>query len=237
MKTPKLFLNQLSVLALSFFICVSCSSDDDVAITGGDVPTTVTESDAKQITAFSLLAVDNEGLSADITATIDQDAKTISAELPIGSSAASLTPTLTISDAATVSPGNKTEVDFTQPVSYTVTAEDGSTAVYTVTITVLKSDAKDITSFTMLAADNPGYCCGDVTNFTIDEDTNIITLEMADGSDFTALKPTIVISDKATVNPGNKIANDFSVSGGAKYIVTAEDGSEKEYTINIITRR
>ena len=48
---------------------------------------------------------------------------------------------LTVSNFATVSPGNGEVLDFSDPVLYTVTAEDGSTAVYTVYV---KTDVPEI---------------------------------------------------------------------------------------------
>ncbi|MDI9357307.1 MAG: DUF3500 domain-containing protein, partial [Chitinophagaceae bacterium] len=44
-------------------------------------------------------------------------------------------PVIVISDKATINPASQTTQNFTNPVSYTVTAEDNSTALYTSTIT------------------------------------------------------------------------------------------------------
>ena len=65
----------------------------------------------------------------------------ISVTLPYGSSLDHLDPTTYISPLATVvssSPDN----DFNAPVTYTVTAEDGSTKVYTVTVTILADNGQ-----------------------------------------------------------------------------------------------
>lgn len=48
----------------------------------------------------------------------------------------SLGPSITVSPGASVSPGSGIQRNFTGPVTYTVTAEDGSTARYTVTISL-----------------------------------------------------------------------------------------------------
>jgi hypothetical protein len=55
---------------------------------------------------------------------------------PYGSNLTSLSPVLVVSPLASVSPASGTTRDFTNPVTYTVTAEDGSTRVYNVTATV-----------------------------------------------------------------------------------------------------
>ncbi|MGH1384746.1 DUF5018 domain-containing protein [Kordia sp.] len=92
--------------------------------------TTVVLSAEKQITSFSVNAVDG---------TIDEAAKTVMITLPFGADASSLSPTITISDLATISPNSGVAQDFTGPVMYTVTAEDSSTVNYTVTVTVTQS--------------------------------------------------------------------------------------------------
>jgi hypothetical protein len=55
---------------------------------------------------------------------------------PYGSNLASLSPTVVVSPLASVSPASGATQNFTNPVAYTVTAEDGSTRVYTVTASV-----------------------------------------------------------------------------------------------------
>ncbi|NAS32251.1 DUF5018 domain-containing protein [Flavobacteriaceae bacterium R38] len=46
----------------------------------------------------------------------------------------SVTPIITVSPGATISPASGVVQDFTNPVTYTVTAEDGSTVDYTITV-------------------------------------------------------------------------------------------------------
>lgn len=68
-------------------------------------------------------------------ATIDEEAKTITVELPYGTDATALTPEFKISDGATISPEGAQ--DFSSPVTYTVTGVDGTTTTpYTVTVTI-----------------------------------------------------------------------------------------------------
>ncbi len=91
-------------------------------------------SDEKQITSFSINAVDG---------TIDETAKTVMITLPIGTDASSLSPNIAISDQATIAPNSGVAQDFTTPVLYTVTAEDNSSVNYTVTVTVIQSTCAD----------------------------------------------------------------------------------------------
>jgi hypothetical protein len=93
------------------------------------VTVTVGPNPSKAITGFSFT-----GLTAGES--IDEDAKTISVLVPYGTPLSNLTPTITVSPDATVSPGSGQAQDFTDQVTYTVTAQDGSTVEYTVTVTV-----------------------------------------------------------------------------------------------------
>ena len=81
------------------------------------------KSSAKDITAFS------EG---GVTWTID--GTTITGNYPKGKVVTSLTPSVTVSDKADYEP--KGPQNFTNSVTYTVTAEDGSTKAYTATAVV-----------------------------------------------------------------------------------------------------
>ncbi|MEO9853141.1 MAG: reprolysin-like metallopeptidase [Reichenbachiella sp.] len=68
---------------------------------------------------------------------IDDEAHTVSVNLAAGTDISALNPTLSLSDGATSTPANGQTADFTNPVTYTVTAEDGVTVQdWTVEVTV-----------------------------------------------------------------------------------------------------
>jgi|GEM_PF-2275898 hypothetical protein len=52
------------------------------------------------------------------------------------------------------------------------------------------------------------------------------------GSNLSALSPTIIASDKATVSPPSKIINDFTNT--ATYVVNAEDGTVQNWPVNVV---
>ena len=80
------------------------------------------------ITAFAI---------GEASGTITDADHTIAVEVPNGTDVTELAPTITVSTGATVAPASGTETDFTDPVEFTVTAEDGTTTcTYTVTVTV-----------------------------------------------------------------------------------------------------
>ncbi|MBS9463377.1 DUF5018 domain-containing protein [Flagellimonas sp. 389] len=217
-------MKKLNILFLSLFVLAACSKDDDND-TGGDAK----KSDANEITAFTFLASDNEALSQDVKATIDKDAKTVTAEVPVDTDVSALTPTIELSEKATVDPKDKTARDFSEAVMYTVTAEDGTEAKYTVTVIKGRSSAKAITGFRFLAADNDTL--SEDIDATIDEGEKTVTAEAPSGTDVSALRPTITFSALASVTPENKTAVDFS--DAVAYTVTASDGSAQKYTVTV----
>ncbi len=98
-------------------------------------------SSAKAITAFTIPSQVG-------TTTINESAKTIAVTMPPGTNVTLLTPTITISAGASVNPASGTAQNFTSPKSYIVTAADGSTQAYTVTVTVMVGTAITITNTT-----------------------------------------------------------------------------------------
>ena len=91
---------------------------------------TVIKTAAAKSSAKNILTVSFDGASPAVKATVDTTAKTISALLPAGTDVTKLVPTITLSDKATVSPATGVAQDFSKAISYTVTAEDGSTKVF-----------------------------------------------------------------------------------------------------------
>ncbi|PYI56378.1 DUF5018 domain-containing protein [Paenibacillus flagellatus] len=72
-------------------------------------------------------------------ATIDTAARTVTFTMPADADITALAPDIAVSPGAAVSPASGTPADFTSPVVYTVTAQDGSTASWTVSC--VRSDA------------------------------------------------------------------------------------------------
>src|SRR6185503_15058459 len=77
--------------------------------------------------------------------------------------------------------------DFTNPVQYVVTAVNGSSQTYTVSVTVAASDAKSITAFSFEAANNSPNLAVDVPGVV---GSNTITATVPFGTDITALVAT-----------------------------------------------
>ena len=105
------------------FLALACKKDNDE---------TSLLSSEKNILSFTFIV---EGTT--YTSTISNTA--ITAQLPEDTNLTTLTPTITFSKGATVTPNSGVAQDFSKEVSYTVTAEDKSTKIYKVLITTEKT--------------------------------------------------------------------------------------------------
>ena len=86
---------------------------------------TVPLSSAKDILTFSFGALGSAAIGA----------STVSLDVPIGTDRTALTPAYTLSPGATCSPVSGSVGNFNSAQTYTVTAQDGSTKAYSVTVT------------------------------------------------------------------------------------------------------
>lgn len=209
--------NKFTIFLL-LLLAVGCSKNED------DTPVVV-ESSAKLITSFVFNAVDNAALSENITLAVTEASKTASASAPNGTDISALTPTIKVSNKASISPSGAQ--DFSSPVTYIVTAEDGSMAEYRASIMVLASDVKQIVSIVFTAASNDALI-EDVAG-EINESEKMIEIDVPFGTDITALQPTFEIPDNARIDPTD--AQDFSTP--VTYTVTAEDGSTVQYEVSV----
>jgi hypothetical protein len=167
------------------------------------VTVSVAPNTAKEITAFEVL-----GNSAQINGT------SITLSLPFGTSLSALVPTITYSGTS-IQPASGAARNFLNPVNYLVTAADGSTRTYEVTITVAPSDAKEITQFRLDGAN--GTIAGDVISVTVPFST-----------DLSSIAP-VITHNGASIDPASGVPQDFSISQA--YTVMAQDGTTRAYTV------
>lgn len=110
---------------------LSCSKDGDP----------INPDDVKEIVQFSLTSADGRPLDS---LTIVMNGDTINVTVPYGTQLNGLVPEIDIK-GKTVAPASGVPQNFTNPVVYTVTAEDGSSVSYVVIVTV--AFPKDIVYF------------------------------------------------------------------------------------------
>jgi hypothetical protein len=146
---------------------------------------------------------------------------TVTVEVRSGFNVASLSPDITVSPKATISPASKDDVDFSNgPVIYTVTAENGRQQEWVVTVTEEKIYEANILTFNV----------PDQVGESVFEN-NTITMEVPVGSDYTQVVPTITITENTSINPASGEAVDFSLTGYVDYTVTSEIGHAKIWRV------
>lgn len=202
----------ITQLLFSCFTLLSILSCSDKEI--------VKKSSEKKITSFGF------ALTTQLNASIDSVTNKITATLPIGTDLTKLAPVIEVSALSVVSPASGSVQDFSKPVSYTVTAEDGSTRIYTAQITALKSSEKKLLSFKF------SELTPEVVGTITEGSQTFIEVSVPVGTSLKTLKPTIAVSPRATINPGSGILQDFSKA--VSYTITAEDGSERKVSVTVI---
>ena len=177
-------------------------------------------SSAKSITSFVFRSSENPSLNNSITAVISAD--TIYLDVAASVDLSSLKPTI-VHTGKSIAPASALPQNFSSPVVYTVTAEDGSTKRYRTQVRLLSS-LKEITSFVFTKAANP-LLPADVTG-NITGDTITVTLPPAISA--AALTPSISFLG-VSINPPAAQTADFS--NPFYYTVTAADATTRTYTV------
>lgn len=146
---------------------------------------------------------------------------TISVTVPYVTDVTALAPKIAASAGATIAPASGTSRDFTQPQTYTVTAPDGSTKTYSVTVSKAPvSRAKDMLTFAL-----PGVFSNAVSG-------NRICLSVPATTDVFTLAPTFTLSPLATAVPPSGTTRDFTTP--QSYTITAQDGSSHVCTVTVV---
>ncbi|MEK6743217.1 MAG: DUF1566 domain-containing protein [Nitrospirota bacterium] len=210
---------------LVIYLSAGCGGTPSGGLTG--TTTGPTLSSAKAITAYrftSPLAV----------GTISEATKSIAVTVPNGTAVTALIATFTTTGAS-VRVGTTTQVsgttpnDFTLPVVYTVTAADGTSVNYTVTVTVSPPPAQ--TAKALQAFELAGVAGA------INETSKTVSVVLPpDGTDVTALAATFTTSGSfVTVGTTTQVSgvttNNFSIP--VVYTVHALDGSTASYTVSV----
>lgn len=185
---------------------------------------------SNQIFSFILLADENAGLTSDIVGHIFD--KHISIVLPFGTSKYVFTPTITIPGTATIFPGLKESVNFIDTVHYSVTAENGNIARYTVLAIIAGDTSKSFLVFSFPKSTNPQL----ESSLTAVIESCSITVSVPYGTDRTDLKARFAITGSrvqigSIVQKSDTTVNDFT--NALVYSVFAVDGTKQDYTIHV----
>lgn len=203
---------------------------------------TVTVNKAAASTEKSILTYRFAGLNPEVVAAVDQNNLEITATVPFATDVTALVATFTVSEFATVTVDGVVQVsgmtpnDFTNPVVYMVTAQDGSTQNYTMILSKsAASQANDMLTFGFEAARNASL---DVNvDGTIDQTVKEILVEVPYATVLTSLIPTFTHSplSTVTVNDVEQISgvSAHNFSQPVSYKVTAQDGSSELYEVTV----
>ncbi len=182
----------------------------------------------KSLTAFSLNG---------ITGVIDQTTGAIAVELPartllnsIKASFSSAGKSVAVGDVVQIS--GETSNNFSTPVKYIVTAEDGSKKEYNVSAALLKDTAKEFIEFGFKKSENPSLSSNVQATFSGDE-INVV-LPYGSNTDrliafYDTYGATVKVND--VIQTSKETVNNFS--SPVNYSITAEDGSVHTYAVNV----
>lgn len=206
----------LLVVLLVVFVA-GCGSSDSANST--------TNSSPKAVTSFSL---------AGDTGTIHETDKTIAVSMPYNTDVTALVATFTTTGAGvkvgtTLQASGTTPNDFTSPQAYKVSAADGTTATYTVTVSKGTISAKAINAFSFAGFNGAG---------TINEAATpkSMAVTVPSGTNLTNLAATFT-----TTGTGVKVGTTLQTSGITRndftapvvYTVSAADGTSAAYTVTV----
>jgi hypothetical protein len=211
----------LAVLLAAFVVALAgCPASSTGLSTGPS-----SSSSAKAITAFGFLSPAALG-------TVTEASHAIDVTVPFGTNVTALVAAFTTTGASvkvgsTVQASGTTPNGFTNPLTYTVVAADGSVQDYVVTVTVAPSSAKAITAFGFLSPAVLG---------TVTEANHTIAVTVPFGTNVTALVATFATTGASvkvgsTVQVSGTTANNFT--SPVTYVVTAADSSTQSYTVTV----
>ncbi|GAA4936124.1 hypothetical protein GCM10023314_05590 [Algibacter agarivorans] len=195
-----------------------------------------------KVMTFASISAETDILTFSFTeqtgaATIDAVAHTVVVEVANGTDLSALVSSFTLSAGATAVVGSTAQTsgttsnDFSNDVTYKVTAADGTTTQdWVVTVTEAASAETDILTFSF--TEQTGAA-------TIDAVSHTVVVEVANGTDLSALVSSFTLSAGATAVVGvaaqvsGTTSNDFS--NDVTYTVTAADGTTTQDWVVTVT--
>ncbi len=190
----------------------------------------IAKSSEAKLLSFDFKAASNQGLTQDVSGTVNESNKTVTITLPPLTAVNNLIATFSISPKSTIKVGTivqqsgTTANTFTNPVLYTVTAEDGTQQTYTVAV---NSNEAKLTSFSLKKQFNLSLS-QDYTGL-IDEALKKVTINLPAFTQVSSLIASFTTSTGAAVKIGtieqqsDVTANNFS--SPLNYVVTAQNGT------------
>ncbi|MFS4448243.1 DUF5018 domain-containing protein [Maribacter sp. 2307UL18-2] len=178
------------------------------------------ESPENAITGIRLK--NNKNSVDEVNADIDQVSGEATKELPKNWSLTEVTAEIEISAFASIAPDPSTISDYSLPVDFVVTAENGTTKNYRVILSKILSQENDFSAFILLF---------DTLNLPadIDREKGMISQRVPQDTDLTQLSVAYEIPEYATIMPDPSGIMDYSQP--VTFVITSENNEEKTYTV------
>lgn len=166
---------------------------------------------------------------------VDTDNATVAISVPYGTDVSSVAATFTfVNNKSTAKVGSTeqesgvTTNDFSSPVTYIITAEDGATTKnYVVTVTELPNIEAKITAYSLASVDG-----------VINEENHTIAVEVPKETDVTSLAATFTLSAQAIAKVGDDAqtsgttTNDFT-NPVVYTIIAGDEETTQNYTVTV----
>lgn len=155
---------------------------------------------------------------------INKEAHTVTFEIGYGGSLNGLAPVISVSPGATLTPGANVPQDYSEPVIYTVRSQSGTDQEWSIVGSMMDpASMNDITLFEVEEQSGPSV---------IDPVLHTVTFYLEESDAITALHPVIAVSEGADLSGASTETVNFM--SPQIYTVTAQDGTEQQWTVTCI---
>ena len=160
-------------------------------------------------------------------------AGTVGVAVPSGTDVTNLIPTIVVSAGATVAPTSGTAENFTEPVNYTVTAQDGLTnQVYTVTVTV--APAPVVPAPVSTGGGGGGGAGGNAFYYGIASSSSTSSTSSASSASFASLVSSTILTSNEESSSSSFSSSSISVQQSSSSSSSSSFSSSSVSTINNI---
>lgn len=200
------FSKLVALYTVCFLFFASCSDDAE--------PAKSSEKTVSQVKIESLASVDAVFEAANNTYTFT---------VPFSTDLTAVRISFSLPNGATSTPASGATQNLSNPVTYTIKAEDGSTQVITIKVTK-KAPSTEAKILSFKFKELPATAKYDI--YEQQKLANAI-FPVDAGIGLNALTPVFTLSDGAKISPDNEVTKNFSDNPQITYTVTAEDGVTK----------
>lgn len=167
-------------------------------------------------------AIINNYVVSGYSGVIDNDANTITLNVPLGLDMSAVMPSDIAYIGKKLTPGKTAIVDLSSTATYDVTAQSGAIRTYTVNTNYLSDDTAKITEFELGGSEG-----------VINEEAKTITVVISETVDIVDVIPDVLTYEGKSIYPKPDTLQDFTQP--VVYTVVAPDNTEVPYTVNVVT--